>query len=574
MNLIPNFMTKSMVEAFTLEKICLSFAERTHETMTDKLHRCFGILPILLISGLAIGGCGPRVTDVEKGNQNQTLYITVGAEPENIDPHVVTGVPEHHIITTMMEGLVSEDPKDLHPLPGVAESWTISPDGLVYTFKLRSNSRWTHGRRVVAQDFVDSFKRILTPSLGSKYAYMLFPMKNAEAYLNQKISDFGEVGVRAHGEDELVILLREPVPYFLSLLNHYTWFPVPMDVISQYGDPYLPGNKWTLPGNFSSNGPFKLVSWQQNDKLVVEKNADYWDAATTKLNQIVFRPMEKDTSAEAAFRTGQLHNIYNLPQDFISLYQKQFPEMLHMDPHLAVYFYRLNTTRKPLDDARVRRALAMSINRQELVDNVAKAGQPPALSMTPPNCAGYTSNASIEENLDQARSLLAEAGYPDGQGFPEVELLYNTNEGHRNIAEAIQQMWSKNLNINVSLSNQEWKVYLDAQRNLDYDVTRAGWTGDYPDPNTFLDMWTSWSEQNQTGWHNDRYDELIKAAARELDREARYALFQQAEKILADEMPVVPIYFYTRVYALRPEVKGWYSNHLDHHPWKYLSLEP
>lgn len=531
-------------------------------------------LAFVLAVGIGLTGCGPRMTEVDQANESKTLLITVGAEPENIDPHVVTGVPEHHIVTAMIEGLVGEDPKDLHVVPGVASSWTISDDGLVYTFKLRSDAMWTHGRPVTAGDFVASFKRILTASLGSKYSYMLFPMKNAEEYLNGTGIEFSEVGCKALDDQTLEITLREPVPYFLSLLNHYTWFPVPMDVIEKHGDPYLPGNRWTRPENFSCNGPFKLESWEQNAKLVVVRNESYWDNKTTKLNKIVFRPMEKDTSAEAAFRSGQLHNVYNLPQDFIAIYKRDFPELLHMDPHLAVYFYRFNTTAKPLDDKRVRKALAMAVNRQEIVDNVAKAGQPPALSMTPPNCAGYTSEAQIEENLDEARRLLAEAGYPNGEGFPEVELLYNTNEGHRNIAEAIQQIWAKNLNINVGLSNQEWKVYLDAQRNLDYHISRAGWTGDYPDPNTFLDMWTSWSEQNQTGWSSPEYDQLIKMAASELDQTRRFGYFQQAEKILADEMPVMPIYFYTRVYALRPEVKGWYSNHLDHHPWKHIDLQP
>ena len=196
----------------------------------------------------------------------------------------------------------------------------------------------------------------------------------------------------------------------------------------------------------------------------------------------------------------------------------------------------------------------------------------PAFSMVPPDTAGYTSKNGFEENLEEARKLLAEAGYPNGEGFPEIELLYNTNEGHRNIAEAIQQMWTESLNVNIKLSNQEWKVYLDSQRNLDYDISRAGWTGDYPDPNTFLDMWTSWSEQNQTGWNNKKFDDLIKSAAGEQDSAKRFEFFQNAEAVLLEEMPIIPIYYYTRVYALRPEVKNWNPNILDHHPWKHIYL--
>lgn len=530
-------------------------------------------LPLILVAGiLGFTACGPRKTAVSTGTENQALTITVGAAVENIDPHVVTGVPEHHVIAALFEGLVAEDPKDLHPVPGVAKSWEISDDGITYTFNLRDDAKWSHGRQVTAQDFVESFKRILTASLGSKYSYMMFPMKNAEQYLNGEVTDWAEVGCKAIDDLTLEITLKESTPYFLSLLNHYTWFPVPIDIIQKHGKLYEPGNPWTLPGNFHGNGAFVLKEWIQNNKMVLAKNDTYWDKETTKLNTITFKPLVKDTVAEAAFRTGQLHNVYNLPQDQIALYKRDFPDLLRINPHLAVYFYRFNTSKKPLDDPRVRRALALSINRKSLIDNVAKGEQMPAFSMVPPDTAGYNSKNGFEENIEEARKLLAEAGYPNGEGFPEVELLYNTNEGHRNIAEAIQQMWTESLNVNIKLSNQEWKVYLDSQRNLDYDISRAGWTGDYPDPNTFLDMWTSWSEQNQTGWDNKEYDKLIKSAAGEQDPEKRFEYFQQAEALLLEEMPVIPIYYYTRVYALRPEVKNWYSNILDHHPWKHIYL--
>ena len=530
-------------------------------------------LSLIIVAGLlGFTACGPRKTAVSTGTENQALTITVGAAVENIDPHVVTGVPEHHVITALFEGLVNEDPKDLHPVPGVAESWAISDDGITYTFLLRDDAKWSHGRQVTAQDFVESFKRILTASLGSKYSYMMFPMKNAEEYLNGQITDWSEVGCKAIDDLTLEITLKESTPYFLSLLNHYTWFPVPIDIIQKYGELYEPGNEWTLPGNFQGNGAFVLKEWVQNNKMVLAKSESYWDRETTKLNTITFKPLVKDTVAEAAFRTGQLHNVYSLPQDQIALYKRDFPDLLHINPHLAVYFYRFNTTKKPLDDSRVRRALALAINRKSLIDNVAKGEQMPAFSMVPPDTAGYTSKNGFEENIEEARKLLAEAGYPNGEGFPEIELLYNTNEGHRNIAEAIQQMWTESLNVNIKLSNQEWKVYLDSQRNLDYDISRAGWTGDYPDPNTFLDMWTSWSEQNQTGWNNKKFDDLIKSAAGEQDSAKRFEFFQNAEAVLLEEMPIIPIYYYTRVYALRPEVKNWNPNILDHHPWKHIYL--
>jgi len=525
-----------------------------------------------LLAGV-LAGCGPGVGPVDQGAHNKVLNITVGTEPEDIDPHVVTGVPEHHIIVALTEGLVAEDPVDLHPVPGTAERWEVSDDGTVYTFHLRGNAKWTNGDLVTADDFVQSYKRILTPALASKYSYMLFVMKGAEDYSLGKLNDFSQVGVRAIDERTLEITLNSPTPYFLSLLNHYTWFPVHIATVAKHNGLTRRGSGWTKPENFVSNGAFKLKSWELGRKIVVEKNHDYWDAATTKLNEIHFYPIELETTQENAFRGGQLHNIYSLHIDKIATYKKEHPDELRIKPHLASYFYRFNTTRKPCDDVRVRKALAMSLDRGSITKNVTKGEQMPALFFTPPGVAGYTARARIEENVEKARQLLAEAGYPDGKGFPSLELLYNTTEGHRIIAEAIQQMWKKNLNINITLQNQEWKVYLDRQREMDYQISRAGWTGDYPDPNTFLDMWTSWSQQNQTGWARDDYDALIRKAAVTQDPEARLELFQQAEEILMDEVPILPIYIYTRVYALNPAVKNWHANVLDHHPWKHLDLE-
>ena len=410
-----------------------------------------------LLAGV-LAGCGPGNRPVDQGAHNKVLNITVGTEPEDIDPHVVTGVPEHHIIVALTEGLVAEDPVDLHPVPGTAERWEVSDDGTVYTFHLRGSAKWTNGDPVTADDFVQSFKRILTPALASKYSYMLFVMKGAEDYSTGKLKDFAQVGVRAIDERTLEITLNSPTPYFLSLLNHYTWFPVHIATIEKHGGLVKRGSGWTKPENFVSNGPFRLKSWRLGRKIVVEKNPDYWDAATTKLDEIHFYPIELETTQENAFRGGQLHNIYNLHIDKIATYKKEHPDELRIKPHLASYFYRFNTTRKPCDDVRVRKALAMSLDRGSITKNVTKGEQMPALFFTPPGVAGYTARARIEENIDKARQLLAEAGYPDGKGFPSLELLYNTTEGHRIIAEAIQQMWKKNLNINITLQNQEWKV--------------------------------------------------------------------------------------------------------------------
>jgi len=536
------------------------------------IYRMIARASICLMS-LILVGCGSGEKSETSNEALKILKITVGAEPEDIDPHVVTGVPEHHIIAALTEGLVAEDPVDLHPVPGVAEKWEVSEDGKVYTFQIRENAKWSNGDPVTSTDFAESYKRILTPALASKYAYMLFVMKGAEDYSTGKLKDFSKVGVKVINKQTLQIKLNAPTPYFLSLLNHYTWFPVHISTVKKYDGLTKRGSGWTKPENFVGNGAFNLKSWTLGRKLVVEKSPTYWDAKSTKLDEIHFFAIELETTQENAFRAGQLHNIYNLHIDKVATYKKEHADELRIKPHLASYFYRFNVNKKPCDDVRIRQALTMAIDRESIVKNVTKGEQMASTFFTPPGVGGYTARARFKEDVGEAQKLLAQAGYPNGEGFPSLELLYNTTEGHRIIAEAIQQMWKKNLNINVTLQNQEWKVYLDRQRQMDYQISRAGWTGDYPDPNTFLDMWTSWSQQNQTGWSDTKYDALIRKAAITKDPDARLEVFQEAEEILMDQLPIIPIYIYTRVYALHPAVKNWHANVLDHHPWKHIDLD-
>ncbi|MEK9862617.1 MAG: peptide ABC transporter substrate-binding protein, partial [Verrucomicrobiota bacterium] len=480
-------------------------------------------LRAVITASLALGlvACGPSETRVQQGNRTQVLHLANGTEPESIDPHIVTGVPEHNVITALTEGLVTEDPTDLHPVPGMAESWSISEDGTVYTFELRQEAKWTNGDPVTAQDFVSSFQRILTPELASEYAYMLFLMENAEAYNQGTLKDFEQVGAKALAAKKLQITLSNPAPYFLSLLNHYTWYPVHLETIKKHGGLYDRSNPWTKPGNFVGNGPFKLKEWRLNDVLAVEKNPDYWDAQTVRLQAIHFYPIESAETQDRAFRAGRLHNTYEMIPAKIEQYEAESPEILRKDPYLGSYFYRYNTTQAPFDDVRVRRALAMAIDRESIVKNVSRGGQIPANYFTPPSTAGYTTRARIPSDVEAAKALLTEAGYPNGEGFPKASIIFNTSENHRSIAAAIQEMWRKNLNIEVELNNQEWKVYLDAQRSLQYNISRAGWIGDYVDPNSFLDMWTSWSQQNQTGWASPEYDDYIRQAGLTSDPAAR-----------------------------------------------------
>ncbi|MEP6662509.1 MAG: peptide ABC transporter substrate-binding protein [Verrucomicrobiota bacterium] len=523
---------------------------------------------------LFAGGCSKRRTRVEVGDREQILHVGNGGEPSDLDPHTAIGEIEHDVMIALFEGLVTGDPKDVSPQPGVAENWDVSEDGLIYTFHLRDDARWSNGEPVTANDFLESYHRALLPSLGNQYSYMLFPVKNAEEFNTGKITDFNAVGFKVIDERTFQITLHSPTPYFLSLIIHNSWYPVNIASIKKYGPLDSRNNRWTRPQNFVGNGPFVLKEWKLNSHILVEKNPKYWDAKNVRLNKIYFYPTESYDTEERMFRAGQLHTIRECPQAKIAGYVKNHPDLINIYPLLTTYYYRFNTKRPPFNDQRVRLALTMAIDRKSIVENVTRGGQLPAFNLTPPDTGGYTSAAKISENVKKARQLLAEAGFPDGKDFPKFELLFNTLESHRAIAEAIQQMWKKNLNIEVTLRNEEWKVYLDSTHRMDYFITRAGWGGDYADPNTFLDLMLTDGGNNETGWSNAEYDRLIKEAGSTRDQAKRFAAFQKAEAILMDEVPIMPIYFYTRPRLIRPSVQGYLPNLLDQHPFNRVYLDP
>jgi oligopeptide transport system substrate-binding protein len=534
----------------------------------------FNCLAILVASVSILPACsGDKQTSASDEAKTQILHIGNGTEPQGLDPHVVTGIPEFHIITALLEGLVSEDPKTIEPVPGAAESWTISEDRKTYVFTMREGAKWSNGDPITAHDFVYSWRRLVTPGLASEYAYQLFYLENAEKYYKGEIDDFNDVGVKAIDDRTLEVKLTNPVPFFLSLLYHHSLYPVHRETIEKFGEIGSRVSKWTLPGNFVGNGPFVLKEWELNKTIVVEKNPHYWDASVVKLDEIHFYSVDNQQTEERMFRSGLLHLTSTIPSEKIEVYKEKSPELIKLDPYMGTYFYLLNTQRKPFDDPRVRRALAMSIDRIQIVEKITKGGQIPAYALTPPDTMGFSPKPAIPYDIEGARKLLAEAGYPDGEGFPTSELVYNTNEGHRKIAVAVQQMWKKALNIDITLVNQDWKVFLDTQRTLNFSIARMSWIGDYPDPNTFMDMWVTDGGNNHTGWSNKAYDDLIAKAAVTVDREERYEYFQQAEKMLVDEVPIIPVYTYTRDYLIRPEVKGWYPNILDHHPYKHVYLD-
>ncbi len=517
-------------------------------------------------------GCGPRETAVERGIREQILIINLGAEPEGLDPHLITSVAAFDVLRGLLEGLVSQNPKDLSPVPGVAERWEISEDGREYTFFLRSDARWSNGDPVTAEDFVFSFRRILSPALGARYADMLFVAENAREFHEGKV-DFSEVGFKAVDERTLRIRLAQPTPYFLSLLAHSSWWPVHPKTILAHGEIDERATRWTRPENYVGNGPFQLAEWRSGRPIVTVQNPHYWDIENVRLNEIHFHGMETLDTEERAFRSGQIHVTNSIPPALIDVYKSENPEALRSEPYLGTYFYRLNLENEALKDVRVRKALSLALDREALIATVMHDHVDPAWFFTPPGTAGYTSESRLEFDPEKARQLLAEAGYPNGEGFPPLDLLFNTQDVHRRIAEAIQQMWRRHLNIQVGLYNQEWQVYLSTVNNMNYQIARASWIADFLDPITFLDLWVTDGRRNSTGWSNAEYDALIQRSAETADPAARNQIFQQAEAILLDEMPVIPIYHFRSNYLLHPALRGWHGNLLDQHPYQSLYFE-
>lgn len=497
----------------------------------------------------------------------QVFTFNNGAEPETLDVHKMTGVPEGRIAGGLFEGLVTSDPKTLEPRPGVAERWEVSADQKVYTFHLRADAKWSDGRPVTAEDFRASWERALTPATGCQYAYMFFPIAGAQAFQQGELTDFAQVGVKVKDERTLEVTLAAPCPYFLDLVAFHTLMPVPMWAVEQHGD------AWPRPENIACNGPFKLIEWSSGQQIVMVPNEHYWDREFVKLEKIVALPYEDVETSYKLFIQGENDWMTTVPAAKIDEVKRN--PAYYAQPYLGSYFYRINVTKPPFDDVRVRKAFSIGFDREVITRDILKAGQIPATYFTPP-MPRYQPPEGLAFDPEQARKLLAEAGYgPGGAPFPTVELLYNTLEDHKRVAEAIVQQWKENLGITVSLRNTEWKVYLSDVEQLNYNIARAGWIGDYVDPNTFLDLWVTGGGNNNTGWSSATYDELITKAASEADPAARTELLQQAETILIkDELPIIPVYIYVNQGMLADKVQGWYENVRDLHPLQYLWIEP
>lgn len=469
---------------------------------------------------------------------------------------------------------------------GAAERWEISEDGLVYTFHLRPNGTWSNGDPVTAEDFVYSYQRILSKEVASRYAYMLSPMKNADAYYKGEISDFSQVGVKAIDKFTLQIEVASPTPYLLDLMTHHSWYPVYPPAVEKHGGMKAQINHWTRAQNIVGNGAFKMKEWKLNTFLEVERRDDYWDAENVKLNKVRFVPIDNIESEQRAYRRGAIHTTDIIPPHRVSWVKENFPKEVRIYEYLGVYYYRLNISppiagedetrkkaRAALRKKKVRQALSLAIDR-EAICRFLKGGQKPTTAFVPPGTGGYDPPVILKTDLDQARRLLAEAGYPEGKGFPAFQIIYNTNESHRQIAEILQSQWKNELGIDITLTNQEWKVYNNTIHALDYEMARASWIGDYNDPNTFLDMWLTGGGNNETGYSSAQYDELIKQAALSgSDPGKRFDYFRQAETLLMEDLPVIPIYYYVSQSMVHPSVIGWHDNVMDQHRVRFLDVK-
>lgn len=530
----------------------------------------------LIFSSVFLASCGEKqLSNVEYGNQHGILYYANADEPKGLDPYLTTGSPDRNIILGLFEGLTRLDHKSLKPYPGVAESWTISEDKKTYVFNIRKDAKWSNGDSVTAHDFVWSYMRGLTPTLPNEYAYMMYMFENAEDYHTGKITDFSKVGVTALSNHQLEIKLNNPTSYFLQVLDHHSYYPVHKDTVLAGGEIDDPSNRWSLPETFVGNGPFVIKRWEINNVIVISRNPHFWDQKSIHLNEVHFFPITDIGIEERAFRSGQVH-LTNTPQmsiEKIAVYKENYPEYLRVFPNYSAYYYNLNVTRPPFDDVRVRKALAYAIDRETLVTKVTKGEEMPAYSLIPPDPEGFTPKEHFKYDVEEARRLLADAGYPNGEGFPVKTILYNTLENHKKVALAIQQMWKQNLNIDVQLENQEWKVYLDSMHNLHHDIARAGWIADYVEPTNFTDILTPGGGNNHTGWASSEYREILDTIKKTSEINARHELFEQANKMISDNMPLIPLYYYTDLNMVHTSVKGWHNNVMHYHPFYNVYLE-
>jgi oligopeptide transport system substrate-binding protein len=519
----------------------------------------------IFLAGLLTTGCFRREPRAD-------ITIVNGAEPETLDPAIIVSQPDERIVEGLFEGLMRIEPKTGEPIPGLAERYEISPDGKTYTFHLRTNLVWSTGEPLTADDVVYSWIRALKPMTASDYAESLFYLKNAEDFNAGKITDPSLVGIQAPDPQTIQVELNSPTPFFLDICTLPVTSVVPRWTIEKYGD------RWIMARPLPSSGPYELVDWRLNDRVRLQKNPRYWDAAKTQSDIIDILPIAAPDTAFNLYEGGVVDVVWDkneVPEELMDVLLKR-PDF-HTFNYLGTYFVRFNVTRKPFDDPRVRRALALAVDKRLLIKKILRAGEEPALHFVPDGTADYTSPEEPDYNPELARKLLADAGYPGGSGFPRFEYTFDASSGgaaqiHEDIAVELQQMWHDTLGIQMDLRMVETKILWSMQSRLDYQVARSSWVGDYDDANTFLGMFMSDDGNNRTGWKNPEYDTLITQANSQTDLKVREAIFQKAETLLVSNgAPIIPLYFYKGVnYFDTNKIEGIYPNVIDEHPLQYI----
>lgn len=524
------------------------------------------ITPILKAAALA----SVFALSMAHAAQAVTLNTANGGEPGSIDPHKVAGDWENRIVGDYLEGLMAED-KQGNPIPGQAESYTLSDDGLVYTFKLRPGITWTDGVPVTAQDFEFAFKRLFDPKEANEYAYLQYPIKNSAKIAAGEITDFNELGVKALDDTTLEITLEAATPFFLQALTHYTAYPVPKHAIEKFGA------DWTKVENIVANGPFKIVEWVPGSFIRSVRNDSYYDAANVKIDEVTYNVTEDLAASLNRYRAGEFDIMTDFPSDQYELIKEQLPGQAHVVPFLGIYYYAMNQEKPEFQDIRVRQALTMAINRDVIGPDVLGTGELPAYGWVPLGTPNYEGEAYMpewaslpyEEKVAKAAALMAEAGYTPENPL-KIQLRYNTNDNHQRIAVAIGAMW-KPIGVEIELFNAETAVHYDALRAGDFQIGRAGWLMDYPDASNTLDLLKTGVENNFGNFSNAEYDDLMAKASSEQDLVKRAELMHQAEKIAMDAFAAIPIYWYVSKNVVSPKITGFEDNAKDVHRHRWMT---
>ncbi|MGM3160629.1 oligopeptide ABC transporter substrate-binding protein OppA [Dickeya undicola] len=489
--------------------------------------------------------------------EKQELVRNNGSEVASLDPHKIEGVPESNIARDLLEGLLVTSP-DGHPAPGVAESWD-NKDFKVWTFHLRKDAKWSNGDPVTAQDFVYSWQRISNPKTASPYAsYLQFGhIVNIDDVVAGKKSP-DALGVKAIDDHTLEVTLSEPVPYFYKLLVHPSTFPVNQKVVEKYGD------KWTQPANWVGNGAYKLKEWIVNEKIVLERNPNYWDNAHTIINKVTYLPISSEVTDVNRYRSGEIDMTYNnLPIELFQKLKKEIPNEVKADPYLCTYYYEINNQKAPFTDARVRQALVLGLDQDILTNKVKAQGDTPAFGFTPPYIDGLDGKLtppewvswSREKRNAEAKKLLAEAGFTAEKPLT-FNLLYNTSDLHKKLAIASSSIWKNNIGVDAKLENQEWKTFLDSRHQGTFDVARAGWCADYNEPTTFLNIMIANSSSNTSHYKSADFDKLMAQALAAKTEDERASVYRAAEALLEKDAVIVPVYYYANTRLVKPYVGG------------------